>query len=197
MSELSAEMDNKKIPVEKRNSLIKRVSEGMHAAEKQLDSKKIKVKEKSVLEKIEVNVFEENEREIIKKIRWYANRTHNIVTIDGKSYVKAGVYQYLAYLIGITPSFQFEDESSSEEVWCTCIIYDDDTDKEITRTTMYADKEEKFLQDKPDYAVIGMAQTRAFVRAMKNLYGFLIEAAGYQAIAIEEIEIGDKNNKIR
>lgn len=192
MSELSAEMDNKGIPVEKRNTLINRVSEGMHAAEKRIDSKKIKVENKSVLEKAEVKIFEDSEREIIRKIRWYANKTHNIVTYDGKSYVKAGVYQYLAYLVGLTPSFQFEDNSTQEEVWCTCIIYDDETDKEITRTTMYADKEEKFLQDKPDYAVIGMAQTRAFVRAMKNVYGFLIEAAGYQAIAIEEIEIGDK-----
>lgn len=196
MSKISAEMDEKNIPVEKRNSLIDRVSEGMHAAEKKIDSKKIKVEDKSskssVLEKIDLKIFEDEELKIIKKLRAYANKTHNIVTYNGKSYVKAGVYQYLTYLLGITPSFQFDDESTQEEVWCTCILYKDDDGGEVTRTTMYANKKELFLRDKPDYAVLGMAQTRAFVRAMKNVYGFLIEAAGYQAIAIEEIEMGEK-----
>lgn len=196
MSKISAEMDEKNIPAEQRNSLIDRVSAGMHAAEKQIDSKKIKVEDKSsktsVLEKIDLKIFEDDELQIIKKIRTYANKTHNIVTYDGKSYVKAGVYQYLTYLLGITPSFEFEPESTQEEVWCVCTLYDDESGREITRTTMYADKKELFLRDKPDYAVLGMAQTRAFVRAMKNVYGFLIEAAGYQAIAIEEIEMGDK-----
>lgn len=191
MSEISAEMDEKNIPAEKRNSLIDRVSEGMHAAEKKIDTKKIKVEDKSLLEKIDLKIFEDEELKIIKKLRTYANKTHNIVTYDGKSYVKAGVYQYLTYLLGITPSFQFDDESTQEEVWCTCILYKDDGG-EVTRTTMYANKKELFLRDKPDYAVLGMAQTRAFVRAMKNVYGFLIEAAGYQAIAIEEIEMGEK-----
>lgn len=193
MSKISAEMDEKNVPTEQRNSLINRVSAGMHAAEKQIDSKKIKVEDKSsVLDKIDLKIFEDEELQIIKKLRTYANKTHNIVTFDGKSYVKAGVYQYLAYLLGITPSFQFEDESTQEQVWCTCTLYKDEDGGEISRTTMYADKKELFLRDKPDYAVIGMAQTRAFVRAMKNVYGFLIEAAGYQAIAIEEIEMGGK-----
>jgi len=196
MSRISAEMDEKNIPTEQRNSLIDRVSAGMHAAEKQIDSKKIKVEDKSsktsVLEKIELKIFEDDELKIIQKIRVYANKTHNIVTCDGKSYVKAGVYQYLTYLLNITPTFQFEENSTQEEVWCTCILYGDDTGREITRTTMYADKNEEFLKDKPAYAVLGMAQTRAFVRAMKNVYGFLIEAAGYQAIAIEEIEMKGK-----
>lgn len=192
MSKISAEMDEKNIPTEKRNSLIDRVSEGMHAAEKKIDTKKIKVEDKSLLEKIDLKIFEDEELKIIKKLRTYANKTHNIVTYDGKSYVKAGVYQYLTYLLGITPSFQFDDESTQEEVWCTCILYKDDDGGEVSRTTMYANKKELFLRDKPDYAVLGMAQTRAFVRAMKNVYGFLIEAAGYQAIAIEEIEMGEK-----
>lgn len=195
MSKISAEMDEKNIPTEQRNSLIDRVSAGMHAAEKQIDSKKIKVEDKSskssVLEKIDLKIFEDDELEIIKKLRTYANKTHNIITYDGKSYVKAGVYQYLANLLHITPEFDFEQESTQEQVWCTCILRNANGDR-ITHTTMYADKKELFLRDKPDYAVIGMAQTRAFVRAMKNVYGFLIEAAGYQAIAIEEIEMGDK-----
>lgn len=194
MSKISAEMDEKNISTEQRNSLIDRVSAGMHAAEKQIDSKKPKAENKTVLEKVEqgLKIFDDGELEVIKKIRTYANKTHNIVTYDGKSYVKAGVYQYLTYLLGITPSFEFEPESTQEEVWCTCVLYNDDDGREITRTTMYADKKELFLRDKPDYAVLGMAQTRAFVRAMKNVYGFLIEAAGYQAIAIEEIEMGGK-----
>ena len=43
MSQISAEMDAKNIPMEQRNSLINRVSAGMHAAEKKIDSRKVDV----------------------------------------------------------------------------------------------------------------------------------------------------------
>ena len=187
LSEISAEMDEQNIPEDKRNSLIDRVSAGMHAAEKKIDSKKIKVENKSVLEKIELHVFDDDELKIIQKLRAYANKTHNIVTYDGKSYVRVGVYQYLANLLHISPEFDFEPESTQSEVWCVCTLKNQ-SGCELTHTTMYADKDEEFLKDKPAYAVLGMAQTRAFARAMKNVYGFLIEAAGYQSVAIEEIE---------
>lgn len=187
LSEISAEMDEQNIPEDKRNSLINRVSAGMHAAEKKIDSKKIKVENKSVLEKIELHVFDDDELKIIQKLRAYANKTHNIVTYDGKSYVRVGVYQYLANLLHISPEFDFEPESTQSEVWCVCTLKNQ-SGRELTHTTMYADKDEEFLKDKPAYAVLGMAQTRAFARAMKNVYGFLIEAAGYQSVAIEEIE---------
>ena len=201
MGQISAEMDEKNIPENKRNSLINRVSAGMHSAEKRIDFvvKSDGVKEEVKVEKKSPASSKSSEFQdvlamdtLVKKVRLFADKTHNVVTLNGKSYVKAGVYQYLASLLHITPEFDFEPESTQNEVWCTCILRNAKGDR-ITHTTMYADKQEVFLRDKEDFAVIGMAQTRAFVRAMKNIYGFLMEYAGYQSIAIEEIG-KEKNN---
>lgn len=201
MGQISAEMDEKNIPEDKRNSLINRVSAGMHSAEKRIDFvvKSDGAKEEVKVEKKSLASSKSSEFQdvlamdtLVKKVRLFADKTHNVVTLNGKSYVKAGVYQYLASLLHITPEFDFEPESTQNEVWCTCILRNAKGDR-ITHTTMYADKQEVFLRDKEDFAVIGMAQTRAFVRAMKNIYGFLMEYAGYQSIAIEEIG-KEKNN---
>lgn len=201
LSEISAEMDEKNIPEDKRNSLISRVSAGMHAAEKKIDTATTKpVKKEATLNinpikptnaspKTKTDEFQDVQAMNIltKKIRLFADKTHNVVTLDGKSYVKVGVYQYLASLLHITPYFDFADESTQNVVWCICSLKNKNG-IEVTHTTMYADKDEEFLKDKPAYAVLGMAQTRAFVRAMKNIYGYLMEYAGYQSVAIEEIE---------
>lgn len=202
LSEISAEMDEQNIPEDKRNSLIDRVSAGMHAAEKKIDTvaalkpakKEVKLNIDPIKPTDASKKPKTNENQDIvamdllaKKIRNFADKTHNVVTLDGKNYVKVGVYQYLANLLHITPYFDFADESSQNEVWCICTIKNK-AGNEITHTTMYADKDEEFLKDKPAYAVLGMAQTRAFVRAMKNIYGYLMEYAGYQSVAIEEIE---------
>ena len=193
MSQISAEMDEMNIPEEKRNSLIDRVSAGMHSAEKKID---LVVTPKEVKKEVKVKTTSGNISEIqdviimgnlAKKVRSFADKTHNVVTLNGKSYVKAGVYQYLASLLHITPEFDFEPESTSSEVWCVCSLRNQ-SGRELTHTTMYASKEEEFLKGKADFAVLGMAQTRAFVRAMKNIYGYLMEYAGYQSVAIEEIE---------
>ena len=199
MSQISAEMDEQNIPEEKRNSLINRVSVGMHAAERRIDAVitpkasedevKVSTKPAEVPKKVKTSEFQDvlAMDTLAKKVRLFADKTHNVVTLDGKSYVKVGVYQYLASLLHITPAFDFEPNSTSDEVWCICSLTNN-KGVEISHTTMYAGKDEEFLKDKPAYAVIGMAQTRAFVRAMKNIYGFLMEYAGYQSVAIEEIE---------
>ena len=201
MSQISAEMDEKNIPEDKRNSLINRVSAGMHSAERRIDlvvnpegdaKQEVKVIPKPSTKKLGEGRGTETMDELAKKVRAFADKTHNVVTLNGKNYVKVGVYQYLASLLHITPEFDFEPESTQSEVWCTCILRNAKGDR-ITHTTMYADKQEVFLRDKDDFAVLGMAQTRAFVRAMKNIYGYLMEYAGYQSVAIEEIG-KEKNN---
>lgn len=191
MSQISVEMDEQNIPEEKRNSLINRVSAGMHSAEKRIDLVVTPKTMKSEVSSKNIKVSEIQDTIVMdglaKKIRLFADKTHNVVTLDGKSYVKVGVYQYLANLLHITPSFDFEPTSTTEDVWCVCSLINN-KGVEISHTTMYAGKDEEFLKDKPAYAVLGMAQTRAFVRAMKNIYGYLMEYAGYQSVAIEEIE---------
>lgn len=200
MSQISVEMDEQNIPEEKRNSLINRVSAGMHAAEKKIDlvvtpdniKKEVKPIKKiaqtppkqTKISEVQDNIIMDT---LAKKIRNFADKTHNVVTLDGKNYVKVGVYQYLANLLHITPEFDFDPESTHAEVWCICTLRNQ-SGRELSHTTMYASKDEEFLKGKADFAVLGMAQTRAFVRAMKNIYGYLMEYAGYQSVALEEID---------
>lgn len=200
MSQISAEMDERNVPLEQRDSLINRVSAGMHAAEKRIDD--IKPVKKAATKPVEgarsvSKAKDDNDTDwrikLANKVRNFADRTHNVITLNGKSYVKVGAYQFLASELGIYPVFRFEPESTQEEVWCECELRKDNA--MVTRATMYADKKEVFLRDKEDFAVLGMAQTRAFVRAMKNVYGFIMELAGYQSVAMEEIAADkEKNN---
>lgn len=199
MSEISAKMDEENIPSEKRNSLINRVSAGMHAAEKKIDDvKPVKKPATKPVEGSTSAVKAKNDSDIdwriklANKVRKFADRTHNVITLNGKSYVKVGAYQFLAGELGVYPVFDCVPESTQTEVWCECELWKDG--KMLTKGVMYADKREAFLRDKEDFAVLGMAQTRAFVRAMKNVYGYIMELAGYQSVAMEEISAEKERN---
>ena len=123
MSQISAEMDEQNVPLEKRNSLISRVSEGMHAAEKKIDTQtRVDVVVQAKKKDAGKTSVEQGTLDIASKIRDFADKTHNVVTIDGKSYVKAGVYQYVAHLMSVVPEFDFEPESTQEEVWCISVV---------------------------------------------------------------------------
>lgn len=185
MSEISAEMDNQNIPEDKRNSLIDRVSEGMHAAEKKIDAVKPVKASKSVSNTKDDSGLDWRLK-LAQRVRKFADTTRNVITLDGKTYVKVGAYQFLASELDIIPEFDFEPESTQTEVWCTCTLRHSDGSY-LTRATMYADKTEEFLHDKDDFAVLGTVQSRAFVRAMKNVYGYIMELAGYQSIGLEEM----------
>ena len=195
MSQISSEMDEQNVPTEERNSLLSRVSAGMHAAEKAIDCAKPTEKAKQQV-KADWRVL------VAKRIKEFAITTHNVITLDGKSYVKVGVYQYLASLLNLTPEYDFNDgfitdngkitedkESPTSMLFvrCKCKISDKEG-KQVTNSLMFATQEEDFLKDKPAYAVYGTAQTRAFTRAMKNAYGYIIEMAGFQSVGAEEIE---------
>ena len=57
----------------------------------------------------------------------------------------------------------------------------------IARSMMTARADEEWLKDKPEYAVYGMAQTRAISRAARNVFGWVALEAGFEAVPWEEI----------
>ena len=109
-----------------------------------------------------------------------------------RKYVKSEVYQYIAQQKGLIPTFLTEDgyrEDKDGKVYfakTTCILHNVNG-TEISRSTMLADKSEEFLKDKDDFATMGLSETRAIARAVKNIYGYLLVAIGYQATPLEEI----------
>lgn len=135
--------------------------------------------------------------EVIAKLRAFVNKHGLALERDGKRYLRVEAWQYLASLMGVTPAFDSAYEVMESRapngkdfrqyvVTTGCTLYDKDR-HEISRATMIASNYEPFLKGKMLFATWGMSQTRAFSRAMRNIYGYLVMAAGYQALPWEEL----------
>lgn len=132
-------------------------------------------------------------------LKAYVNKNKLALEKNGKTYLLAEAWQFVAMLKDIIPSF----ESASDivdtvngdgkkvrylAVTTTCILKDKKTLQEVSRSTIVATSLEQFLHDKPAYAVWGMSETRALSRAIRNIYGYIARDAGYQATPWEEIQ---------
>lgn len=121
-------------------------------------------------------------------------------TANGKVYLLSEAWQFIARMKGLTPTVMCVSHPATHvsgdagpfSVKAECSLRDKDGIT-ISQATMCADNREEFLKDKPDYAVYGMAQTRAISRAVKDIYGYLAKAAGFESTPFEEIGL-EKNN---
>ena len=104
---------------------------------------------------------------------------------DGGVYLKAEAWLYLAKLKGLTPSLDItphRDVSTGKLQYVDAVCHLLDVDGiEISKSAMMASKEEAFLKDLDDYAVYGMAETRAITRAVRNVYGYVAKGAGFES----------------
>lgn len=165
----------------------KSVSDALSTAEKNIN--KAKPAPKKVASK------EPSDAELLKA---FVNKNGLALTKNGKNYLLAEAWQFVARLKGITPSFESASEIVSTAdregkelrylmVTTTCVLKDKDL-REVSRSTIVATSLESFLKDKPAYAVWGMSETRALSRAIRNIYGYIARDAGYQATPWEEID---------
>lgn len=188
LGQLHAELDEQGIPdSEKNNALFERVSAGLKVAEKQIDSPKPTTQNQPS----QKESFMVRHDKLVALVKQYATETHKVVTANGKNYVTHGVWQFLASATGLAPEFSWKEKDDGTVV-CECTLYKRDN-LIASSSVMTASKDEEFLKDKPTYAVYGMAQTRALSRAVKNIYGFIVEDAGFCATPLEEIN--DLNKK--
>lgn len=104
---------------------------------------------------------------------------------DGGVYLKAEAWLYLAKLKGMTPSLDItphRDVSTDKLQYVDAVCHLLDADGiEISKSAMMASKEEAFLKGLDDYAVYGMAETRAITRAVRNVYGYVAKGAGFES----------------
>ena len=103
---------------------------------------------------------------------------------EGGVYLKAEAWLYLAKIKDLTPSLDITPHRSvnGKLIWvdAVCRLYNKDG-VEVSKSTMMASKEEAFLKDLDDYAVYGMAETRAITRAVRNVYGYVAKGAGFES----------------
>lgn len=71
---------------------------------------------------------------------------------------------------------------------CTCKLVSIQTGKEIGFGSAICTNMETKKADFDEYAIASMAQTRAIGKAFRNLLGYVMNAAGYEATPAEEME---------
>lgn len=132
----------------------------------------------------------------LEKLRSFIDKNHLGFEKNGKKFVTVEVWQYIAQLKGLVPEFEScpDDIDGVYSVRTTCSLYGVSDRKYVSKSTMIATSDEEFLADKDKCAVWGMSETRAFARAMKNIYGYLLASLGFQATPWEEIT--DKSKKV-
>ena len=161
----AADQINKKKPV-KQSAKTKIVAKNKDEAK---DTKKAKTPES-------------NEFDDFKK---FVNATGSAIKKqDGGVYLKAEAWLYLAKLKGLTPSLDITPHRNvnGKLVWVDAVCHLLDADGfEISKSTMMASREEAFLKDLDEYAVYGMAETRAITRAVRNVYGYVAKGAGFES----------------
>lgn len=119
-----------------------------------------------------------------------------VVSKDGKQYLRAEAWQYLLSQVGLIPSCecitmvhtngQGEQEFKGVKVEVTLMRKEDGTP--LSKSMMVARCEEDWLKDKAEYAVYGLAQTRAISRAARNVFGWVAVEAGFEAVPWEEMQ---------
>lgn len=167
---------------------------GLNTAEKAINSEEKKPAPKAEKsEKITLTAEQQKNVSDMLALKTFIEKNKLGVSDGGRKYVKVEVYQYIAQMKGLLPTFLTEENYREDKTYfcrTTCILRTVDG-LEISRSTMLADKKEEFLKDKDNFAVMGLSETRALARAVKNIYGYLLTAIGYQATPLEEIRKGD------
>lgn len=147
----------------------------------------------------ESKTIPEKLREFI--IKTGAVYTQNEGTPFEKHYATAQAWSYLAHLnhchVEIERVWQendYNDRNATVVLASGCLIDDskelpDEQDYVITKATMCATTNEKFLQDKPLAAAYGLAQTRLEERLLRMKFGYQLSLAQLEPIGAEELDL--------
>lgn len=167
------------------------VQEEAQAAEKTLKT----AQERLNNMKIEAPIPEPQQVPISERFRRFVNNNGLAGTINGKQYLKAEAWQYLAHIFHLCPVTDCVAMINLEEkdvhknflgVKCVCTLRNREG-QVVGAGTMTALCSEPFLKDKDEYAVYGMAQTRAISRAIRNTYGWVARGAGFESTPWDEM----------
>ena len=171
---------------------MKGLGKAENAVNKAETPKKVEPKKAVKKEATEIEISPEQQEAIsqLLALKNFIEKNHLGLKDGDKKYVKVEVWQYLAQQRGLIPTFLSEELTYGDVygVKTTCILHTQQG-QEVSRSTMIATRDEQFLADKDRFAVMGLSETRAFARAVKNIYGYLLVSLGFNATPWEEITI--------
>lgn len=110
--------------------------------------------------------------------------------IAGKNYVQVEGWQFAGGLMGIYPRIaNVENLSSDKEIkWRADVeVVRMKDDKVLSKGFAVCSNKEGKKKGFDEYAILSMAQTRAIGKAYRNLIGWVMKLAGYEATPTEEM----------
>lgn len=118
-------------------------------------------------------------------------------TIQGKQYVYCDGWKFAGTSFGLTAiPYRPINESKDKEIKysCECDIINIHTQTKLSYGFAICSNIESKKKSFDEYAIASMSQTRAIAKAYRNLLGFIMNAAGFEATPAEEAE-GIKDEK--
>lgn len=131
-----------------------------------------------------------------KVLQDYIKKQGLSVNIVGKDYAMVEGWQFAGGLMGIYPRIKRVENLSSgaEKKWLAEVELVDRTDKVVGIGIAICSNAENKKRGFDEYAVLSMAQTRAIGKAYRNLIGWVMKLAGYEATPQEEmVKVGGEN----
>src|SRR3990172_30933 len=123
------------------------------------------------------------------------------VAIRNKNYVEVEGWQFAGGLMWLYPRVaSVENISTANEIkWKAEVeLVRLKDDKVVSRGFAICSKKETKKKDFDEYAILSMAQTRATGKAYRNLIGWVMKLAGYEATPSEEmIKVGETLTEVK
>lgn len=110
--------------------------------------------------------------------------------IKGKNYAHVEGWQFAGGMLGIMPLITevIDVSKTGETKWkATCEIVSMKDGKVMGRGFAVCSSKEGSKKSFDEYAILSMAQTRAIGKAYRNLIGWVMKLAGYEATPSEEM----------
>jgi len=110
--------------------------------------------------------------------------------IAGKNYVMVEGWQFAGGMMGIFPQVK-EVKQIEPNTWMAQVeIIHQKTGQVISTGYALCSKKESKKSSFDEYAILSMAQTRAIGKAYRNIIGWIMKLAGYEATPAEEMVKG-------
>ncbi len=117
--------------------------------------------------------------------------------IKEKNYVMVEGWQFAGGLMGLFPRI-VKVESIGKDKWLAqAEIVNQKTQAVISTGFAICSKEESKKASFDEYAILSMAQTRAIGKAFRNLLGWVMKLAGYEATPAEEMKKGPEGTPVQ
>jgi hypothetical protein len=122
-----------------------------------------------------------------KVLKEYIIKNNLSVRIADKDYVMVEGWQFAGGTMGLFPRVA-EVQNVGAGKWTAKVEIVGKDGRVISTGYALCSKEEMKKRSFDEYAILSMAQTRAIGKAYRNLIGWVVKAAGYEATPAEEMK---------